>query len=197
MAPTRTEALPPIELWTTTSLLIVALLAADHTNPANGNAICQRLRHFFQTRQFENQLSSVWVCAVRGVTSSPCLRRTAAISGEGCHPRNRSWQSWLCASLLPPKFRETHFFRPVRPERWLSIDRRLRQTKALHYLWVGFAETPIVTPCACRRAFVCNYGILAIRTHFIIRCAIRISLNSPCQPRARHWWVKQLVQEDH
>jgi hypothetical protein len=26
VAPTRTEALPPVELWTTTSLLIVALL---------------------------------------------------------------------------------------------------------------------------------------------------------------------------
>jgi hypothetical protein len=45
MAPTRTEALPPVELWTTTSLLVVALLDPDNTNPADGNEICQRQRH--------------------------------------------------------------------------------------------------------------------------------------------------------
>ncbi len=37
----------------------VLLPAADHTNPANGNAIRQRLRHLSKTRQLEKQLSSI------------------------------------------------------------------------------------------------------------------------------------------
>ena len=64
MAPTRTEAMPPIELWTTTSLLIVALLTfffplLTIQIPLMGTQYVSGYDIFSKTRQFENRLSSI------------------------------------------------------------------------------------------------------------------------------------------
>jgi hypothetical protein len=64
MALTRTEALPPVELWTTTSLLIVALLTfflplLTIQIPLMGTQYVSGYDIFSKTRQFENQLSSI------------------------------------------------------------------------------------------------------------------------------------------
>jgi hypothetical protein len=64
MAPTRTEALPPVELWTSTSLLIVALLTfflplLTIQIPLMGTQYVSGYDIFSKTRQFEHQLSSI------------------------------------------------------------------------------------------------------------------------------------------
>jgi len=64
MPPTRTEVLPPVELWTTTSLLIVALLTfffplLSIQIPLMGTQYVSGYDIFSKTRQFENQLSSI------------------------------------------------------------------------------------------------------------------------------------------
>jgi hypothetical protein len=64
MASTRTEALPSVELWTTTSLLIVALLTfffplLTIQIPLMGTQYVSGYDIFSKTRQFENQLSSI------------------------------------------------------------------------------------------------------------------------------------------
>ena len=64
MAPTRTEARPPVELWATTSLLIVALLTfffplLTIQIPLMGTQYVSGYDIFSKTRQFENQLSSI------------------------------------------------------------------------------------------------------------------------------------------
>jgi hypothetical protein len=64
VAPTRTEARPPVELWTTTSLLIVALLTfffplLTIQIPLMGTQYVSGYDIFSKTRQFENQLSSI------------------------------------------------------------------------------------------------------------------------------------------
>ncbi len=64
MAPTRTEARPPVELWTTTSLLIVALLTfffplLTIQIPLMGTQYVSGYDIFSKTRQLENQLSSI------------------------------------------------------------------------------------------------------------------------------------------
>ena len=64
MAPTTTEARPPVELWTTTSLLIVALLTfffplLTIQIPLMGTQYVSGYDIFSKTRQFEKQLSSI------------------------------------------------------------------------------------------------------------------------------------------
>jgi hypothetical protein len=64
VAPTTTEARPPVELWTTTSLLIVALLTfffplLTIQIPLMGTQYVSGYDIFSKTRQFENQLSSI------------------------------------------------------------------------------------------------------------------------------------------
>jgi hypothetical protein len=104
MAPTRTEALPSVELWTTASLLIVALLTfflplltiqipLMETQYVSGYDI------FSKTRQFENQLSSMSNGSKKSSAKpSERQRPTLSIPQDSEHPLPHSVQF---APLVP------------------------------------------------------------------------------------------------